>query len=187
MIIDSRKKLIQVIEHEKNIYFPGFSFIQIFRMGFCLYNDYYLWLYVKRLRICEYYYYKMTNNSSFIYKVLLVISRRRKNRIGHIISVDIHENVFDEGLRLFHPCIVVNSNVIGGKNCKLHGNNCIGNKGIDNSTPTIGNNVEFGFGSGAYGDVVIHDGCVIGANAVVISSSHKKGSCLVGVPAIEKR
>ena len=97
------------------------------------------------------------------------------------------ENVFGEGLIIHHNgSIVVNGSSKVGKNCQLHGDNCIGNVGKSDSLtdcPQIGNNVEIGVGAKVLGGIIIADNIKIGANAVVTKSFDEKGITLVGIPA----
>ncbi|MDB4586226.1 hypothetical protein OAE01_02040 [Akkermansiaceae bacterium] len=99
------------------------------------------------------------------------------------MNIEIYPGCFDEGLRIFHYGIVVNPKARIGKNCKLHGNNCIGNNGTDPGAPIIGDDVDIGFGAVVIGNVVIPDGTVIGANAVVCRSIEGDGHVVVGIPA----
>ena len=73
--------------------------------------------------------------------------------------------------------------VIAGENCVLRGSNCIGNNGIEDKNPVLGDNVELGFGAVIIGDVAIASRTVIGANAVVNRSIEDEGGTYVGVPA----
>lgn len=104
--------------------------------------------------------------------------------MGYRLGLEIHENCFEEGLQIFHGNIVINSSVRIGKNCKLHGMNCIGNKGDRPECPVLGDDIEIGFGAGIFGNVEIPKGCVIGANAVVVKSPPQSNSVLAGVPAV---
>ena len=95
------------------------------------------------------------------------------------IGVEIPENVFDEGLIIHHNGnIVVNGSAKVGKNCQLHGDNCIGNVGKENR-----NNVEIGVGAKVIGGITLADNIKIGANAVVTQSFYEDGITLVGIPA----
>lgn len=104
--------------------------------------------------------------------------------MGYKLGLEIHENCFEEGLQIFHGNIVVNSSAKVGKNCKLHGMNCIGNKGNEPECPILGDNIEIGFGAGIFGKIEIPEGCIIGANAVVVKSPPKSSCVLSGVPAV---
>lgn len=137
-----------------------------------------IWKFQKHLRVAEYYY----NSKKAYLKPLYVYHIARKNSIGKRIGVFACINTIDEGLVIYHSGeIVVSGLAKCGKNMKLHGNNCIGNKGIDGSAPVIGDNCDIGFGAVIIGDIELGDNIKVGANAVV-NKSYKKG-VLVGVPA----
>ena len=92
-------------------------------------------------------------------------------------------NTIDEGLIIYHSGeIVVSGLAKCGKNLKLHGNNCIGNKGLDGYAPIIGNNCDVGFGAVIIGDVVLGDDIKVGANAVV-NKNFKSNQTIAGIPA----
>lgn len=56
--------------------------------------------------------------------------RLSKNRLGAKLGIYIPAGVFDEGLHIWHyGNIIVNAESKVGKNCMLHGDNCIGNNG----------------------------------------------------------
>ena len=94
--------------------------------------------------------------------------------MGVFIGVEIPENVFGEGLIIHHNgSIVVNGSSKVGKNCQLHGDNCIGNVGKSDSLtdcPQIGNNVEIGVGAKVLGGIIIADNIKIGANAHIANN-----------------
>lgn len=138
-----------------------------------------IWKFQKMLRREEYYAQK-----GGLWIVLSVLYRIRKNKLGQKLGFTIHKNVFGQGLRIWHyGNIVVNANAQVGDNCTLHGDNCIGNNGLNNDNPKIGNNVELGVGAKIIGDILIGDNVIIGAGAVV-NKSFPEGNCiLAGVPA----
>lgn len=87
---------------------------------------------------------------------------------------------------IFHTGnIVVNGYSRIGKNCKLHGDNCIGNNGISEATPRIGDRVDIGVGAKIIGDIEIADDIVVGAGAVVNRSFLTPGIVIAGIPAKE--
>lgn len=89
-----------------------------------------------------------------------------------------------EGIKIWHQNVVINPYAEIGNCVVFHGNNCIGNNGKDeNACPKIGNNVEFGYGACAYGNIMIADNTIVGAGAIVISDVVEPGSVVVGVPA----
>lgn len=140
---------------------------------------YFCWKYVKFLRIVEYYH----NSKNIFHKIMYVMWRFKKNRLGIRLGLELWDNCFDEGIKIFHSAgIIVNANAKIGKNCVLHGNNCIGNNGITNEAPVLGNDVEIGVGAKIIGPVFIADGTKIGANAVVVKSCYEPNSTIIGVP-----
>ena len=78
----------------------------------------------------------------------------------------------------------MNGNAKIGKNCKLHGSNCIGNKGPDSlGCPTIGDNVRIGVGAKIIGEIKIADNITVAAGAVVVDSFEEEAITIGGVPA----
>lgn len=136
--------------------------------------------YQKLLRLDEYY----SNTAVGLKKILKLWYRWRKNRLGEQLGITISKNVFDEGLLIWHyGYIVVNGMAKVGKNCILHGNNCIGNDGNTPEAPTIGDNVDIGAGAMIIGNICIADNVKIGAGSVVVHSIEEEGVTVVGVPA----
>lgn len=143
--------------------------------------EYYIGAFLVCLRKQEYY---QNMNTTFKSKLLGLFYERRKNKIGNFLGFYIQANCFDEGLTIYHHgSIIVNPNAKIGKNCRLHGNNCIGNSGVTEECPEIGNNVDIGFGAVVIGNVKIADNIKIGANAVVNKSFVEPGITIAGVPA----
>lgn len=140
--------------------------------------DYLIWRFVKALRHAEYHF-----NTG--HTVRYYLWERRKNRLGAKLGISIWCNTIDAGLRIWHyGSVIVNGSCKIGKNCQLHGENCIGNRGKeDAAVPVIGDNVDIGVGAKIIGDIYIASGCTIGANAVVTKSCHEEGAVLVGIPA----
>ncbi len=93
-------------------------------------------------------------------------------------------------LVVLHPhSIFIGGEVVIGQRCVLYHQNTIGySPFLDGNGPpangrvVVGNNVSFGTGSCAYGDITIGDNCRIGVNAVV-ENSFPEGSVIFGVPA----
>lgn len=143
-----------------------------------------IWEYIKLLRKSEYHYNNAKQNP---YHALMYLwCRRRKNRYGVRLGIEIDENTCDRGLRISHTGnIVVSGAAHLGKNCVLHGANCIGNTGLSGEydAPMIGDNVDIGVGTSVIGDVRIANNVRIGAGAVVVKSCEVVGAVLVGVPA----
>lgn len=118
-------------------------------------------------------------------RIYLAFFRRKKNLLGIQLNIEIAEGITGSGLVIYHNGVVINGGAKIGENCRLHGMNCIGNKGDMNRgvTPVLEDDVEIGFGAGIYGNVHIPQGCRIGAGAVVVSSPPASGSVVVGIPA----
>lgn len=116
------------------------------------------------------------------------IYRRMKNRLGAKLGLYIPAHVFDEGLHVWHyGSIIVNAESKVGKNCMLHGNNCIGNNGKDEGCPVLGDNVDIGTGAKIIGKIKIANGVKIGAGAVVVNDCLIENSTLIGIPAVIKK
>ena len=181
MTIDSRRDLKRVLKLEKNLYFPETqsAFLLIKRLfEHNLTNR--IWLFQKTLRKVEYY----GRKNAFLPHVALHILRRRKNVLGEKLNIEIYPGCFDEGLIIWHTGIVVNNRARIGKNCELHGNNCIGNRGgASKGVPIIGDNVDIGFGAVIIGSITLANNIKIGANAVVNKSFQDNNVVLVGIPA----
>ena len=129
-------------------------------------------------------YFINTANGNKIKGILGLYYERRKNKLGRKLGIEIGPNCFGKGLSIWHSGnIVVNSDARIGDYCTLHGGNCIGNNGITQDAPCIGDKVNIGFGAIIIGGVTIADEIIIGANAVVNKSFEEIGSVLVGIPA----
>ena len=140
-------------------------------------HEYSIWKYQKLLRKEEYYFIK--NN-----KILSSFYRRKKNKLGEKLGFTIHKFVFGEGLRIWHyGNIVVNAHARIGKNCTLHGDNCIGNNGTSSKAPIIGDNVDIGVGAKNIGNITIANNVIIGAGAIVNKSITEENVVVAGIPA----
>lgn len=140
------------------------------------------------LRKCEYYlnnsYMETHKIQNCINDMIYIIVRRRKNKLQQLLGMEIFENTFGSGLTIYHSSgIVVNKLSRIGKNCMLHGDNCIGNDGFGDECPVIGNNVEIGVGAKIIGNIEIANNIKIGAGAIVISSFEEEGVTIAGMPA----
>lgn len=179
-MIDSKKKLKDVLRKDEIKYFKSKS--KKIKLMLLSDHDYLIWKFVLALRYMEYH-----KNSS--HKIRYYLWEKRKNLLGAKYGLTMWPNCIAEGLRIWHyGSVVVNGKAKIGKNCQLHGENCIGNKG-DNSVkaPVIGDNVDIGIGAKVIGDVFIANNVKIGANAVVTKSCYEEGAILVGVPAKVKK
>lgn len=139
--------------------------------------------YLKYLRLEEYYF----NQNGILKRMLSYFWSRKKNKLGNKLGLYIPANTIGIGASIYHHgSIIINGDAKIGKNCILHGMNCIGNNGSDLSAPVIGDNVDIGVGAKIIGPITIADNVKIGANAVVTKSCLQKGAILIGVPATIK-
>lgn len=172
-MINTRKELKEWLKYEKSRY--NISFIDIITRE----QSVYIWKYVKCLRKSEYY----RNKQKKYLWLLYCFWRLRRNNIGRIVGIEIRENCCDKGLLIWHGgSIVINANAKIGKNFTVHGANCIGNNGIDDNAPTVGDNVDLGYGASIIGNVVIGNNIRIGANSVVVKDCIQDNVTLAGVP-----
>lgn len=140
----------------------------------------YIHRFVKYLRREEYHH----NNGGPYHKLMYIFCRRRRNRLGIKLGIEIWDNTFAEGLAIWHAGnIVVNGHSKIGRNCVLHGSNCIGNNGKDSACPVIGDNVRLGVGAKVIGDITLADNITVAAGAVVVHSFDEEGITIAGVPA----
>ena len=116
---------------------------------------------------------------------MFILYCRKVRRLGQKLGFEIWHGIFDEGLVIYHfgGGIVVNSMARIGKNCHLHGNNCIGGNIGDQKSPKIGDNCVLGVGAKVIGDIQLGNNITIGAGSVVVKSCMEDGVTLAGVPA----
>lgn len=180
-MIQSRSDLRRYLTADKVNYIRKPLYKKIFD-ALCFKEHVPIWNYVKDMRYCAYY----TNNrrKSFWHYIMYLYYFRKHNKNCVKLGLIIGPNVFEEGLCIYHTGnIVVNGYAHVGKNCRLHGDNCIGNSRSDKDVPTLGDNVRLGVGAKIIGDVYIADNVTVAAGAVVTKSCYEKGSTLAGVPA----
>lgn len=177
-MIKSKSELKDYLKYERSLYIYG-GLLSEAKLWLLHDSEYLLWHYVKMLRLTEYHY-------NLGHRVRYFLYQRRKNAEGVKLGISICHNTIDKGLRIYHyGTIIVNPHAKVGKDCKLHGENCIGNKGESSryEAPRIGNNVDVGIGAKIIGGIEIADDIKIGANAVVVKSEMREGKTLVGIPA----
>lgn len=137
--------------------------------------------YLKFLRKEEYYF---NAGKGKLGKACGLFYLRKKNHLGNRLGIKIPRNTFGPGLTIFHHGeIIVNESAKIGVNCRLHGGNCIGNDGIEDRSPHIGDNLDMGIGAKIIGDIHLGDFVRIGANAVVTKSFEENSITVVGIPA----
>lgn len=182
-MIESKADLKRYIAEDMSFYH---QYSKWDRLIFWLIQDpaYQIVRYLCFLRKEEYYFNVRRDNLG---KILYFYYFRRKNQLGNKLGFKIPKNCFGAGLTIYHHgCIIVNEAAHIGADCRLHGNNCIGNKGNVDLAPVIGDNLDLGFGASVLGGVTLGDNIVVGANAVVVKSFHKGNTTLIGVPARER-
>lgn len=175
-MIKTKDELKGIIKYEKRIYLSNEK--RHLKMMIIHDHDYLVWKFVYALRKLEYY----QNNGKKLYSFFW---ERKKNILGRKCGIYAGANSIDKGLRIWHyGDIIIHKNAKIGKNCQLHGMNCIGNKGIaESGVPVIGNNVNIGVGAKIIGGIYIAHNVTIAANAVVTKSCYQEGAVLAGVPA----
>ena len=143
-----------ILRQEKKLYFKSTK--QYLLSMICQEHNYLIWKYIVYLR----------KEESSTTKLFAYYYRRKKNIIGAKLGILIYAGSCGEGLHIWHyGSVIINGYAKIGKNCTLHGQNCIGNNGSNNAAPVIGDNVD------------------IGAGAVVNKSCMEKNVVLAGVPA----
>lgn len=141
-----------------------------------------VWRFQRVLRKLEYHHNRRQDPVARLIRARLY---RQYLHLSNLLGFTIPINVFGPGLAIAHRgTIVVNTGTRVGANCRLHVCVNIGTEaGKFHAAPRIGDNVYIGPGAKIYGDIVIADGCAIGANAVVNRSFEEPGSVIAGVPA----
>lgn len=123
-------------------------------------------------------------SSNFLNNIKKIYYDRKRNKLGILLGYEIYSKEIGYGLCLYHNGpIVINKNSIIGNNCSLYGDNCIGNDGISDECPIIGDNVEIGVGAKIIGNIKITNNVIIGAGAVVVNDILEENSVVAGVPA----
>ena len=134
-------------------------------------------------RKTDFYLLRKNSSGGFINKFLYLYFVMMKNRLGEKLSLEVDTTNIEPGLLMYHYNIVINGNSKIGKNCHLHGNNCIGNDGKSDDCPVVGDNVSLGVGAVIIGNVTIANNIKIGAGAVVVHSFLEDGITIGGIPA----
>lgn len=163
----------EILKIEKRNNLQNLSFKHLIKI--CIVSDpvWLRWKFIKYMR-----------KSQFSKGLLKFYYEAKKNRIGNKLGFEIKGDKIGPGLVLYHNGpIVINSKAIIGENVKFHGDNCIGNNGIDEVYPIIGNNVDIGVGAKIIGNVHVANNVRIGAGAVVVNDCLEENATLVGVPA----
>ena len=141
-------------------------------------EKYYIRKYLRFLRKEELYTFNKPR------KLLAYWFKACKNRLGSRLGFFISAGCFAEGLQIEHyGSIIVNPKSRIGRNCKIHGNCCIGSDGgYPDDSPVIGDNVDIGQYAQILGGIRIADGVRIGAGSVVVKDVLTSNVTVVGVP-----
>lgn len=170
-MIDTKEKLKQCLNIEKNIYFPRGGV----RLPFGIREKDVLYGYIYNLRKTEYHF-------NMGHKLRYAFYKFHLYRMSNLYAIHIGINVCDEGLSIAHVGpIIINGRSRVGKNLRIHVGVNIGANGGE--PPILGDNVYIGPGAKIFGDIKVANGCRIGANAVVCKNCEEENSTLVGVPA----
>lgn len=182
-MLKTKEELKECLKIEENLYrsigYKGklHSFITQCEVGK-------LFQFITYLRKDEYY---SNIHGSVITKLQNLYYRRKHNLLGWKLGVSIPCNTFGKGLLIYHSQgIIVHRDSRCGAYCKIHGNMCIGNNGIDKegqNTPVIGDYADIGIGSSIIGGIKLANHIRIAAGAVVCNSCKEDGAVLAGIPA----
>lgn len=170
----NRKELKDTLKKERANYLCLSSKIKTIYAFLCQDRDYYVYKFIKKLRHTEYYAERKSKN--IIYYLPYIIYKKQKNKLGRYIGIDMGEGAFEPGLYIAHTGIIVGSSKIG-KNCKLHGQNCIGSGAV------IGDNCELWVGAKVIGPAKLANNITVAAGAVVVDSFDEPNITIAGVPA----
>jgi serine O-acetyltransferase len=141
-----------------------------------------IWKFQKILRKLEYYKNCKKGIGTTISRLFIT---RKYYKLSLKLGFSIPLNVFGPGLSIAHiGTIIINAGTKVGANCRLHACVNIGTEaGYANKTPIIGDNCYIGPGVKMYGDILLANGIVIGANTVVNKSFNDDNIAIAGVPA----
>lgn len=184
MQIRTKKDLKETLKYERQCYLSNNKKRRLFN-SFTNENMLQIYKFIKLLRKEEFYYSLYAKTKSIYSFIKFSYLLRKKNKLGNKLGLFLPRNVVDKGVVIYHSGdVVINKHASIGANCKLHGNNCIGNDGYNlDKAPQIGNNVDIGYGAVVIGDISIANNIKIGAGAVVVKSCDIEGATLVGCPA----
>lgn len=147
-----------------------------------------IWKFQILLRKCEF--YKNTRNS---HSLLALHTRYRFHRLSVKLGFDIPMNVIGPGMKINHRgTLVINGNSRIGKWCDMHPGVCVGDNPVlgrngetITNVPTIGDFVFLGPGAKLFGKIMVGDGVMVSANAVV-NNDVEKDMIVYGNPMVVK-
>lgn len=170
------KNIKKEIKSDKEFYLERKSFVYML-IG---YQNY---IYYKALKYNRLYRFYKLNHKGIINKLKYAYIMKKRNLYCNKYNLELGGAKIGKNFTIFHSNIIINEKSTIGDNCCLHGNNCIGNNGIDNKCPQIGNNVDIGYGTAIIGNVKIGDNIIIGANSVVNKDLLESNAAYAGCPA----
>lgn len=183
----NKKELKKCIKYEKKLNIGNLSFFNIMYLKITGHHSYLRWRYIRQMRY-SCYYFDLYKNKSKVFFLNFMFHAWRRNKLGLKLNFEIGGANIQEGLCICHNGpIVIHGKSLIGKNCILHGDNCIGNNGINDDCPILGDNVDIGVGAKIIGNVRLGNNIKIGAGAVVVNSFEEDNITLVGIPARVKR
>lgn len=174
----NKKELKKIIKEDKNFYREKNFEKRIFKK-LTRHLDIKI---LKNIIISRKYTYYKKNNNGIINKIKCLFYGFIYNKLVEKTFIEINGTI-GRKFKIFHQGVIVNNNAVIGDNVRMHGFNCIGNNGISDKAPKIGNNVDIGVGATLIGDIEIADNIIIGANSLVNKSFTEKGIKIAGVPA----
>lgn len=147
-----------------------------------------IWKFQILLRKCEF--YKNTRNN---HSLPALCARYRFHRLSVKLGFDIPMNVIGPGMKINHRgTLVINGNSHIGKWCDMHPGVCVGDNPVlggngetITNVPTVGDFVFLGPGAKLFGKIVVGDGVMVSANAVV-NNDVEKDMVVFGNPMVVK-
>lgn len=176
----TKKQLRELIREDREYYFGNLTL----HIGRILTHNpvYHRGKYIITCRKVGYY---SSCHDTILGRIQLWYYKRKKNKLGERLGIELGPNEFGRRLRIYHNNIVINAGAIIGNDCELYGNNCIGNKGSASEAleaPIIGDNVSFGVGANAIGRISICDHVQVSSMSLVNKNITEAG-LYGGVPA----
>lgn len=175
----TKKELKEIIKEDKKIYFSHGNHLKSFLWRRTANKLYLIGVFLITARKCQW----AIDHKKYITGFIL---KRKKNKLGHLLNIELECKNIGRRIKIYHGNIVVNGFASIGDDCELYGNNCIGNKGTKyplDSCPTIGDNVSIGYGVTIIGKVNIANNICISANSLVNTSFNEPYSLIGGLPA----
>lgn len=172
----NRNSIKDLVKLDRKLYL-GKKFLLFFL------NSHQNYIYYKAIKYNRWYRYYKQKKNQVVGGLLFCYFNRKKNIYCNKYGIELNGASFGKNLRLYHGNIVINEQAQIGNYCKLHGSNCIGNNGDSNLCPTIGDNVDIGYGTIIIGNVKIGNNIVIGANSLVNKDLLDENFIYAGSPA----